>query len=122
MNEANKKDDRKKKILIFGGIGVGVLIIVLILCLVFYSKEEKKIENNPSSPTEDLIEQNYSFTKEDAINLIKPLFHSDNYSFDAKLNDDSLYVVTITNILTSTKYIYYVDPATKTYKIDINTK
>lgn len=122
MREGNKKDDRKKKILIFGGIGVLVLIVVLILFLVFNQKEDKKRGNIPSGPTEELVEQNYSFTKEDAINLIKPLFHSDNYSFEAKLNDNSEYVVTITNTLTSTKYIYYVDPATKTYKIDINTK
>lgn len=122
MSKGNKNDSKKRKILIFGGIAVGLLIIVLILFLFFNKKAEKKPGNNQIGPTEELVEQNYSFTKEDAIDLIKPLFHSDNYSFEAKLNNDSLYVVTITNTLTSTKYIYYVDPATRTYKIDINTK
>lgn len=116
-------NNNKKKKIILSIIGItAIIIIILGLILLFKNNDNNVLDNKTNGSTEETIKKNYEFTKEDAINLIKPLFHSDNYSFEAELNDDSLYVVTITNTLTASKYIYYVDPATKTYRIDENTK
>lgn len=113
---------KRKKIIIIAIIIFAIIIILVGGLLLSKKNGIKEKNNNENRSTEEMIDNNYDFTKEDAINLIKPLFHSDNYSFSAQLNQDSLYVVTVTNTLSSTKYIYYVDPATKTYRIDENTK
>lgn len=117
-----KKNAKKRKQLLLITLAILITLITILGIIFLINDSQDKNKTDVQGPTEEIIEQNYSFTKEDAINLIKPLFHSDNYSFSAELNKDSLYVVTIINTLTSTKYIYYVDPATKTYRIDESTK
>lgn len=116
-----KKNKKKSTVALVIAILIALVIIILGVVLLL-KNNNKSTDKQDNIPSEETIKKNYEFTKEDAINLIKPLFHSDNYTFEAELNNDSLYVVTITNSLTSTKYIYYVDPATKTYRIDENTK
>lgn len=117
-----KKNKQKSTKLLIIAIIIALITIVFGVVLLLKNNKNSPINKTDNSPSEEMIEQNYEFTKEDAINLIKPLFHSDNYTFEAELNNDSLYIVTITNTLNSTKYIYYVDPATRTYRIDENTK
>lgn len=102
---------------------VAIIIIVIGVWSIFFKHDQdNKQPEEITGPKEEDIETNYEMTKEEAISIIKTIFHSDNYSFSAELNNDSQYVVTVTNTLTDKKYIYYVDPATKTYKIDDNTK
>lgn len=106
----------KIKLLFYGVFGlIGIIVIILGLFLLNNGNNEDKIKDNKT--TEEIIKDNYEFRENDAINLIKKLFHSDNYKFEAKVNSDGLYVVTVTNTTTNSKYIYLVDPATKTYRL-----
>ena len=49
-------------------------------------------------------------------------FYSDNYSFKTEVTEDSLYKVTVTNIVENTEIIYYVDPSSGQAYIDMDTK
>lgn len=114
----------KRKILTITGVVLAVIMIMVAIFLIVNQQNNKKSNNKKDGPKHSITEQiknNYDFTKEDAIAVVKTVFHSDNYTFEAEANKDSLYVVTVTNTLTNKKYIYYVDPATKTYKIDEST-
>ena len=115
--------DKKRLIVIIGTV-ILVILIVISLFFLLSKKDNKKDKNVKQDKKERITEQikhNYDFSKEDAISIVKKIFHSDNYTFEAEVNTDNLYVVTVTNTLTGKKYIYYVDPATKTYRIDEST-
>ena len=104
----------KNKLIFYGVLSfIGVVIIIFGLFLLKTEKKEKTRDKN----IEQIIKDNYEFCEEDAINKIKKIFHSDNYEFSAKVNSDGLYEVTVNNTVTNSKYIYYVDPATKTYRL-----
>ena len=110
----------RKKIMFYIVLGL-IAIISIILGLVLLNGKKEEIKKDNRTP-EEIIKDNYDFNEEDAIILIKKIFNSDNYKFEAKATTDGLYQVTVTNTVTNSKFIYYVDPATKTYTIDENTK
>lgn len=56
------------------------------------------------------IEEQYDFTTEDAIAIIKNIFNGDGYEFTAKIRIDNMYVVTVTNKDIDSKYVYIVNP------------
>ena len=95
---------------------IGIIVIGLGLFLLKGEKKKETPKDNRSA--EEVIQDNYNFSENDAVNLIKKIFHSDNYKFEAKANDDGLYEVIVTNTTSNSKFIYYVEPATKTYKLE----
>lgn len=110
----------KKKLIFYIVLGAVALVSIVLGLILLNSKKED--QNKDNRTIEEMIKDNYEFREEDAINLIKKIFNSDNYKFEAKINNEGLYQVTVTNTVTNSKFIYYVDPATKTYKLDENAK
>lgn len=116
---------KKKKELI---IGV-VLLLAVILCIVFLvtngkDKKEKNNDNNiedtSKTPqdvvfTEEDLKSAYGVSKEDAINLVKPLFNSDNFEYTAVVTNKAKYLVTVKNTISKKEYKFEVDPVTKSY-------
>ncbi len=116
---------KKKKELI---IGV-VLLLAVILCIVFLvtnnkDKEGKNNDNNINDTdrapqdvvfTEEDLKSAYGVNKEDAINLVKPLFNSDNFEYTAVVTKEAKYLVTVKNTISKVEYQFEVDPVTKTY-------
>lgn len=116
---------KKKKELI---IGV-VLLIAVILCIVFLvtngkDKKEKNIDNNIEDTnkapedvafSEEDLKSAYGVNKEDAINLVKPLFNSDNFEYTAVVTNKAKYLVTVKNTISKQEYQFEVDPVTKSY-------
>lgn len=108
---------KKNKNLVIGVIIVLVVAVLLVLILTnIFSKDnsknnkQNKIENKVES-NEKTIEKDYSFTKEDALKIIKNIYNSDNYSFDATAGGDNTYIVTVTNTDTNESVKYSVDPS-----------
>jgi len=126
--KVNIKEIIKKNKKLSLGILIGAItIVILVIIGVFIaSREESNDENNIGKgnkpqgeviiSNEETIEDEYSFTKEDAINVIKELYNSDNYIFTAKAREDNMYVVTVTNPDTNTADVYEVDPNDGTFK------
>ena len=122
---------KKNKKLVLGVlIGLVALIVIIVLVVALSGSDEKKPNNNESNNSgngngsgdeevidkdaiisnEDTIEDEYGFSKEDAINAVKKIYHSDNYKFEAKARKDNMYEVTVTNTDTNTADVYEVDP------------
>lgn len=116
--------------------GVVVIIIVIILVVALTGNDDKTSNKNNNNNNgggsgngngeeqypddaifsdEDTIEEEYDFSKEDAINAVKKLYHSDNYTFEAKARKDNMYEVTVTNTDDNTTYVYEVDPNDGTF-------
>lgn len=116
---------KKKKELIIGG----VLLLAVILCIVFLvtngkDKKEKSKDNNIEDTnkapqdvvfTEEDLKSAYGVSKEDAINLVKPLFNSDNFEYTAVVTNKAKYLVTVKNTISKKEYKFEVDPVTKSY-------
>lgn len=120
----------KNKKLVIGILGAVVALIVIIILVVTLTgnDEDKKGNNNGNGngenktpeeeqypddaifSDEETIKNEYGFSKEDAINVIKAFYHSDNYKFEAKARKDNMYEVTVTNTETNTADVYEVDP------------
>ena len=112
------KNNNKSNIIVIGIISLLVIGLGIIIFLnVSGNKKSAKKHYNIMSD-EEKIEEHYDFSKEDAINLVKGNFDGDIYTFKAEAKSDGSYVVTVTNTLTKHDYIFYVDPGTKTYRID----
>ena len=147
MDKEKKKIDIKelynknKKLVLSVLIALVALIIIVVLVIALSGNDEKKPNNNGGNNSgsgngsgdeevidkdaiisdEDTIEDEYGFSKEDAINEVKKSYHSDNYKFEAKARKDNMYEVTVTNTDTNTAVVYEVDPndGTFTYITDI---
>lgn len=115
QNETKKvKSNNNKNLIIIGAI-LAVIVIAVILLVVLTKKDNNENEpgdndDNVVVSDEKTIEEEYGFTKEDAINVIKGTFNSDVYEFSATTREDNMYIVTVTNTDTNTKYTYIVDP------------
>lgn len=136
-----KKDDKKsnsdgkiKKELIIGIVIGIVLLFALVLVLVFSgdkenNNNEKKDNNEQTENNEDTGNNNeevdygvsdestiirlYGMSKEDALNLVKSNFNSDNFEFSVEISPSVTYIVTVKNTVTNSLYKYEVDPLTK---------
>ena len=113
--------ENKNKLVFYIVLSVIALISIIGGLILLNGNGDKDKAKKDTRTTEEIIKENYEFREEDAINLIKNIFNSDNYKFEAKVSDNGLYKVTVTNTVTSSKYIYYVDPATKAYQLDMNS-
>lgn len=114
---------KKKKELIIGIF----LLLAVIICIVFIitNNNDKKENNNNNSDgnnevedvifTEENLKSAYGVSKEDAINIIKPLFNSDNFEYTVDVTKDAKYRVTVKNTISKTEYKFDVDPVTKSY-------
>ena len=65
---------------------------------------------NQINTEENTIKDEYGFSKEDAIAVVKKSYNSDNYEFSAKAREDNKYIVTVKNTETGSTYQYVVDP------------
>ena len=118
----NKKVEKKqkvslnaknKKILLIVAAAVVIIIIGIFVAVLGNDKEEKDKKPSQESginATEQTVEDEYGFSKEDAINVIKGVFNSDSYEYEATIREDNMYIVTVTNQDSDSKYVYIVDP------------
>ena len=119
MKNINFKD---KKVELIIGIVVVVVIIFLGLFLIFKKSDDSK-NNGKDNGTEEqgitFTEKNivdaYGMSSEDAIKLVKDMFHSDNFTFSANVTEDAKYIVTVKNTISNTEYKYEVDPVTESF-------
>ena len=118
MYKKNKKSETiktNKNIFIVIIVLAVVLIASAVILMVVNNKKdevknEKPEEEEKIYATEDSVEEEYHFSKEDAINSVKGIFVSDNYEFDATIREDNMYIVTVTNTENDSKYQYIVNP------------
>lgn len=119
--KVEKKDNSKINIIIVVAL---VAVVVVSLALLVPSltkkdpkKEEKKETNEKIEVTEKTISEEYGFTKDDAIKAVKKIYNSDNYSFEAEVRNDNMYIVTVTNTDTNESQKYLVDPNDGTFSL-----
>lgn len=97
---------------------VALIIVALILIIVGITMAvgNDNNENNGTNgtPVEPLM------TKEEATNMIKEIFHGDNYEFSCEDIAGGNYKVTVVNSLSGKIYYYFVDAATGTYVFESN--
>lgn len=110
MIEKLKKNRNMLIASIIGAIVLVVAIIIVIVLVINNNDKEKEKEPEKVYSTEKTVEEEYGFTKQNAIDAVKDVFNSDNYKFDAEVREDNMYVVTVTNIEDNTKMVYLVDP------------
>ncbi len=112
--KTNKKINLKnKKILLIVGVAVVIIIIGILVAVLGNDKEKeggKPSKETEINATEQTVEDEYGFSKEDAINVIKGVFNSDSYQYEATIREDNMYIVTVTNPDSDSKYTYIVDP------------
>ena len=93
-----------------------VLIILLTLGFILFkgnSDKKNKEEEKKSKFSEEDIINAYNMSSQDAINLVKTIYNGDSYEFEASINSNLKYIVTVKNIITESTTKYLVDP-TKT--------
>lgn len=113
----NKK---KNRYLWLSIIIVSIIVIVIGVVMAMNNgkdktKDDDKNKDIPEQKEEYVsdegkIEEQYNFTTEDAIAVIKNIFNGDGYEFTAKIRIDNMYVVTVTNKDIDSKYVYIVNP------------
>ncbi len=99
-------------------VSIIVIIVGVVMAMNNGKDKAKDGDKNKDKPeqkeeyvlNEDKIEEQYGFTKEEAIAIIKNIFNGDGYEFTAKIRIDNMYVVTVTNKDIDSKYVYIVNP------------
>ena len=109
----------KENLRIVIAVVIAIVLIVAGVLFVSFGKDKAQEKPNKDKTQEESLEEITGMSKEDAIELVKPNFMSDNYEFSAVANGDGFYKVTVKNIVENTEIIYYVDPTTKTFYIDM---
>lgn len=107
-----KKQMKKTNIIVFA---VALILILVGVLIAFSNKDEKEKEKTGNSEeqivaTEETVENEYGFTKQDAIDVIKKIYKSDSYEFKAEIREDNMYIVTVSNPDTDSEYKYVVNP------------
>ena len=110
----------KKNLRLIIPVGIALILIITGIILLII-KKEKPIEPNQNINKEEQITVVTGISGEDAIDLVRKNFYSDNYTFTVEVTSDSLYKVTANNTITNTKTIYYVDPSNGQAYVDIDT-
>ena len=108
-----KKANKKINLIIL--IAAIVLIISGIMIALFSgngNKEKDKGQNEEKNivSNEETVEEEYGFTKQDAIEVIKKIYNSDSYEIKAEVREDNMYIVTVSNPDTNSEYKYVVNP------------
>ena len=109
--------DKKNRKYVYG-IGIALLVIVVLLIVAVALKGNDDEKEKPGKDGEDkvivsdenTIKDEYGFSKEDAIAVVKKSYNSDNYEFSAKAREDNKYIVTVKNTETGSTYQYVFDP------------
>ena len=121
MKKGKKKSNNNKVIII------AAVVVIVIICIIFLlmnggnkkenndKKDNTVVEDKGHKIEEKDIVDAYGMSKEDAINLVKKLFNSDNFEFSAEVNEDAKYVVTAKNTISDTSYKYLVDPINQSF-------
>lgn len=102
---------------------IAMVLIITGVVLINATKEEEKT-NAPQKEqisNEESLNDATGFSKDDAIDIVKVNFESDNYEFTATATNDGLYKVVVKNIVTESEIIYYVDPINGNAYIDLGT-
>lgn len=81
------------------------------------NNNDDKDDKDDLHPTEEDLIHQFGFSKEDAINLIKEVYNSDNYEFEAVITSDNKYEVTARDPEVNTASVFIVDPGTGIYSI-----
>ncbi len=108
-----KKTNKKINLIIL--IVAIVLIVSGIAIALFGGNSEKEKEKDKNGEknivsNEETVEDEYGFTKQDAIEVIKKIYNSDSYEFKAEVREDNMYIVTVSNPDTNSEYKYVVNP------------
>lgn len=110
--------DKKNRKYVYGvGIALLVIVILIIVAVALNNNGDEK-EKKPGTEgetdvivsDENTIKEEYGFSKEDAIAVVKKTYNSDNYEFSAKAREDNKYIVIVKNTETGSTYQYVVDP------------
>ncbi len=103
--------------IIFIAFGVVILLILGFILIKGCSKSDKNNDNNSNDEVvkkigakEDEIIKSYGMSKNDAIEIVKEIYNSDNFEFSADINEDSKYIVSVKNTITDSIDKYLVDP------------
>ena len=123
MKKEFKKNIVKNKNKIIIGFVCLVILLVVVLLIFNNVNDDKNNEansnNNDNVVLDDVTEKDiidaYNFTMDDAKELVKQEFNSDNFEFTVTISTDAKYIVEVKNIINNNVYKYEVDPATKTY-------
>ena len=107
MKNLIEKVKNDKKLLLV--IAIAALLIITGVVLVFNN------DDNTPGKEENGTNIQSQMTKEEATNLIKSVFHGDNYQFECERISGGNYKVVVTNKISGKTYNYFVDAATKTY-------
>ena len=117
----NKKNN--VTIWIICGVILVVLIAVIVVLIINGTSSQKvnnTIEENTvvEKPIVKITEQDiidaYGVSKKDAEELALASFNSDNYECEVEITDNYTYIVTVKDIIDESKYVFEVDPQTKT--------
>lgn len=73
-----------------------------------------------SSNRQEVVESVTGMSGEDAIKIVKENFLGENFTFEDELSKDDLYRIVVTNIVTGDEIIYFVDPVTGKYFVNID--
>ena len=115
MNTKKKKNNNNFIIII--AVVVLVLLIGGFLLINGCSKSDKESNNTNNDEVvekigakeADIIKA-YGMSKNDAIEVVKAIYNTDNFEFSADINEDSKYIVSVTNTITNSIDKYLVDP------------
>ena len=102
-------------------IAVFIALTLIAICTILLAIYDDTKENNKQENIKEQIIEITGMTSDDAIDIVKDNFYSNNYEFMAEATSDSLYKVIVTNIIDNGKTIYYVDPSNGQSYIDIDT-
>ncbi len=106
-------------------IAVALLLIIAGVIIINLAKEEEgkdtPTKEEQEEQREDQLEEATDMTGEQAIEIVKENFGSDNYEFRYEVTEDSFYKVIVTNIVDDSEIIYYVDPTNGKSYIDMDT-
>ena len=117
MEKMDKKNDNTfdiKHIIMI--VTVLIVIIALVFLIKGCSSEDSNSSNNEGNTikkigaSEEDIVKSYGTSKQDAINVVKSIYNSDNFEFSAEINEDSKYIVSVKNTITNKVEKYLVDP------------
>ena len=104
---------------------VAIILIVAGVIIINLNKEEKgkdtPTKEEQEEQREDQLAEVTDMTGDQAIEIVKKNFGSDNYEFRYEVTEDSFYKVIVTNIVDDSEIIYYVDPTNGKSYIDMDT-
>ena len=127
MSTEGKKNNNNY--LIYAVIGVIVLLLVGFLIMKGCSKtsDKKNEEEQPKNvekigASEQAIIDAYGMSKNDAIEIVKEIYNTDNFEFSADINEDSKYVVYVKNTISNSTDKYIVDPTSSEKSFYLDTE